>query len=57
MSTHSFENCNSYGVEQYAKQADGKWILADYVGEDAVLKLESVNFEISLMDLYKRVVF
>jgi Uma2 family endonuclease len=46
-----------YGVEQYAKQPDGKWILTDYVGEDAVLKLESVNFEISLMDLYKRVVF
>lgn len=47
----------SYGVEQYAKQTDGKWILADCVGEDAVLKLESVDFEISLMDLYKRVVF
>ena len=44
-----------YGVEQYAKQADGKWILSDYVGEDAILKLESVNFEISLRDLYKRV--
>jgi Uma2 family endonuclease len=47
----------SYGVEQYAKQTNGKWILADYVGEDAVLKLESVDFEISLMDLYKRVAF
>ena len=47
----------SYGVEQYAKQANGKWLLADYVGEDAVLKLESVDFEISLMDLYKRVAF
>jgi len=47
----------SYGVEQYAKQANGKWLLADYVGKDAVLKLESVDFEISLMDLYKRVAF
>ena len=46
-----------YGIEQYAKQADGKWILSDYVGEDAILKLESVNFEISLRDLYKRVTF
>ena len=47
----------SYGVEQYAKQTNGQWILDDYVGENAVLKLESVDFEISLMDLYKRVAF
>jgi hypothetical protein len=44
-------------VEQYAKQTNGQWILDDYVGENAVLKLESVDFEISLMDLYKRVAF
>jgi len=48
---------NGYAVEQYAKQANGKWILADCMGEDALLKLESVNFEISLRDLYKRVTF
>jgi Uma2 family endonuclease len=48
---------NGYAVEQYAKQADGKWILSDYLGEDTVLKLESINFEISLRDLYKRVIF
>ncbi len=48
---------NEYAVEQYAKRDDGKWVLADCVGEDAVLQLESVNFEISLRDLYKRVIF
>jgi len=48
---------NGYAVEQYAKQANGKWILADCIGEDEILKLESINFEISLRDLYKRVVF
>jgi Uma2 family endonuclease len=48
---------NDYAVEQYAKQANGKWILADCIGEDEILKLESINFEISLRDLYKRVVF
>ena len=48
---------NSYCVEQYTKQDDGRWILTEYLEEDAVLKLESVSFEISLRDLYKRVTF
>jgi len=48
---------SSYCVEQYTKQNDGRWILTEYLGEDAVLKLESVVFEISLRDLYNRVVF
>jgi Uma2 family endonuclease len=47
----------SYAVEQYCKQTDGKWILTEYIGLDAVLKLETIDFEISLRDLYKRVVF
>ena len=48
---------NSYCVEQYTKQQDNRWILTEYLGEDAVIKLEHVNFEISLRDLYKRVTF
>lgn len=48
---------NSYSVEQYVKQDSGKWLLTEYVGENSILSLESVNFEISLQDLYKRVVF
>ena len=48
---------NNYCVEQYTKQNDGRWILTEYLEEDAVLKLESVSFEISLRDLYKRVTF
>jgi len=47
----------SYGVEQYSKQTDGRWILTEYIGLDAVLKLETIDFEISLRDLYRRVVF
>lgn len=46
---------NNYCVEQYIKQDDGRWILTEYLEEDAVLKLESVSFEIGLRDLYKRV--
>jgi Uma2 family endonuclease len=48
---------NSYSVDQYNKQKDGKWILTEYLGEEEVLNLESVSFEISLQDLYKRVTF
>ncbi|CAN1213241.1 Uncharacterized protein sll1609 [Tumidithrix helvetica PCC 7403] len=48
---------NSYGIEQYTKQKDGKWLLTEYLETDAVLTLESVNFEISFQDLYKRVDF
>ncbi|OIP75952.1 MAG: hypothetical protein AUK48_06510 [Oscillatoriales cyanobacterium CG2_30_44_21] len=48
---------NSFCVEQYTKQEDRKWILTEYSGENAVLKLEYVRFEISLRDLYKRVTF
>jgi Uma2 family endonuclease len=47
----------SYAVEQYCKQTDGRWILTEYIGLDTVLKLETIDFEISLRDLYKRVVF
>ena len=42
---------NSFCVEQYTKQQDNRWILTEYLGEDAVLKLEYVSFEISLRDL------
>ena len=48
---------NNYCVEQYTKQNDGRWIFTEYLQEDAVLKLESVSFEISLRDLYKRDTF
>ena len=48
---------SSYGVDQYTKQNDGRWIITEYLGEDAILKLESVDFAISLRDLYKRVRF
>jgi len=48
---------SSYGVDQYTKQNDGRWIITEYLNEDAVLKLESINFEISLRDLYKRITF
>ncbi|MBP0022297.1 MAG: Uma2 family endonuclease [Cyanobacteria bacterium SBLK] len=46
-----------YNIDQYAKQEDNRWLLTEYLSENDVLKLASVNFEISLQDLYKRVNF
>ncbi len=44
-------------VEQFVKRDDGKWILTEYETKEAILSLESVQFEISLESLYKRVKF
>ncbi len=44
-------------VEQFVKTDQGQWMFNEYETEEAVLKLESVEFEISLKDLYKRVDF
>ncbi len=46
-----------YYVKQFAKNETGKWVLTDYYGEESVLKLESINFEISLQELYKKIDF
>ena len=47
----------SYYVEQFTKTEDGKWLLSEYKGNEAVLSLNSVEFQISLSKLYKNVEF
>jgi Uma2 family endonuclease len=42
---------------QYAKTSEGKWLLTEYESEDAVIRLSSIDLEISLKDIYKRVNF
>ena len=44
-------------VEQFVKTDDNKWILSEYDGADAVLKLSCVEFEMRLGDIYDRVDF
>lgn len=44
-------------LAQYFKQENGQWAFNDYEGEEAVLNLASVNFEILFSDLYERVDF
>lgn len=42
-------------MKQFAKNSEGKWVLTDYLGKDAILQLESLEFAISLENLYQRV--
>lgn len=44
-------------VEHFVKTSEGKWLLTEYENKDAILKLESLPFEISLKELYKRIDF
>ncbi len=47
---------NSYEVDHYIKESLDRWVLITHKGEDAVIKLASMQLEICLRDLYKRVV-
>ena len=46
-----------YSITQYIKQDHNNWLVNFYTGEDAILKLGSVNWEISLKDIYQRIDF
>jgi Uma2 family endonuclease len=45
----------SFFIEQYVKKSEGEWTFKEYEGEDAVLVLKSVDFQISFQDLYARI--
>lgn len=47
----------SFYVEQFNKNSQGKWVLTEYESENAVLALESIEFEIQFSALYQRVNF
>jgi Uma2 family endonuclease len=48
---------SSYSVERYYKQKDDQWLIDFVTGENAVLQLVSVDWQISFQDLYQRVNF
>ncbi|MFM6058188.1 MAG: Uma2 family endonuclease [Microcystis sp.] len=48
---------SSYSVERYYKQKDDQWLVDFLTGENAVLQLVSVDWQISWQDLYQRVNF
>lgn len=47
----------SMHVERYRKTENDEWVLSEYDGAEAVLKLSSLEFEITLEDLYNKVTF
>ena len=46
-----------YYVMQYVKTSENQWILTEYETEDAMINLSSINVELSLKQLYKKVNF
>lgn len=46
-----------YYVEQFSKTEDDKWLLSEYQGDESVLSLSSVEFQISLSEIYENVEF
>lgn len=44
-------------VEQFAKTADNKWILSEYDGQDTILTLNHIEFQVPLKDIYDKVDF
>ena len=48
---------NGYEVDHYVKESEDRWVLMTHKGDDAVIKLASIQLEVSLRNLYKRVKF
>lgn len=44
-----------YRVEQYVRQADGRWLLSDVRLLDSVIELTSIGCSLALRDIYDRV--
>ncbi len=42
---------------RYTKQADGSWLLHDFIGEDAEIVLTSIDCSLSIEDIYDKVDF
>lgn len=48
---------NQYQVMHYSKTNEGEWIFREYKSEDDIVKLQHLDFEISLIDIYQDVNF
>jgi Uma2 family endonuclease len=44
-------------VEQYSKTDNNRWIFSEYDSSEQIISLESIVFEISLIDIYNKVNF
>ena len=50
-------NQYEYLIEQFTKNADSQWVLTEYESLDVVLSLQTIEFQISLRDIYEEVNF
>lgn len=48
---------NQYQVMHYSKTNEGEWIFREYKSENDIVKLQHLDFEISLVDIYQDVNF
>jgi hypothetical protein len=48
---------NQYQVMHYSKTNEGEWIFREYKCKDDIVKLQHLDFEISLVDIYQDVNF
>ena len=46
---------DQHHVEQYTRQADGRWMLWETYDERDTVKLESIGCELKLQDIYAKV--
>ncbi|MDB9376070.1 hypothetical protein [Nodularia sphaerocarpa] len=46
---------DSFAVEQFVKQTEGQWLFKEYEGENAVLVMDALDFQIALSEIYHRV--
>jgi hypothetical protein len=42
-------------IEVFSREAEGKWMLAEYVGSEAVAPLASIGIELTLAGLYENI--
>ncbi len=47
----------NFRVEQFAKKSEGQWLFTEYEGENGILKLDSIEFQIPFNELYEGVEF
>ena len=48
---------NQYQVMHYSKTNEGEWIFREYKSENDIIRLQYLDFEISLVDIYQDVNF
>jgi Uma2 family endonuclease len=50
-------NQYEYFIEQFAKNAEGQWVLTEYESVNDILSLKSIDFQIPFNDIYEGVNF